>query len=164
MSPRHPKQSPSLEVLIDRFVQRMQVKNYASSTIKLRREYLRRFTRWSDDRGITRIGRDHPRRAAVVSALPVPPPGPSHQPAAQVQHADHAADPGDRPGRRYSQVPKSLQGQCRNEERPRHLRKRCLPPFGPRRSSGSNGGRVRAASDRYYATGRPPGRDPRPSI
>ena len=48
--PRH-----SLEVLTEKFIQRMQVQNFAASTIKMRREYLKRFFTWCDDRGITRI-------------------------------------------------------------------------------------------------------------
>ncbi len=48
--PRH-----SLEVLTEKFIQRMQVQNFAASTIKMRREYLKRFFTWCDDRGITQI-------------------------------------------------------------------------------------------------------------
>jgi integrase/recombinase XerD len=53
MSKRQPK--PSLETLAEKFYQRLQVKNYAATTIKLRREYLTRFLSWCDDRGITSL-------------------------------------------------------------------------------------------------------------
>ena len=42
-------------VLAEKFYQRLQVRNFAASTIKLRRDYLGQFLQWLDDRGITQI-------------------------------------------------------------------------------------------------------------
>lgn len=55
----------TLEVLAEKFYQRMQVRNFAASTIKLRREYLGRFLTWLDERGITEI--DEVTRAVLLS-------------------------------------------------------------------------------------------------
>jgi integrase/recombinase XerD len=44
--------SDQLHQLTQQFIHHLQVKNYAASTIKLRREYLGRFTRWCQDRDI----------------------------------------------------------------------------------------------------------------
>ena len=54
MSPS-PSSSLSLPVLAEQFYQRLQVRNFAASTIKLRRDYLGQFLQWLDDRGITQI-------------------------------------------------------------------------------------------------------------
>ena len=48
-------QQPTLSNLAERFYQRMHIRNFAASTIKLRREYLGQFLQWLDDRGITSI-------------------------------------------------------------------------------------------------------------
>jgi len=55
MSNHQPQRQLSLNELTEKFIHRLQVKNYASSTIKMRREYLSRFLKWCDDRGITQI-------------------------------------------------------------------------------------------------------------
>ncbi len=52
---QHQVPAHDLQLLVEQFLHRLQVRNYASSTIKLRREYLGRFLRWCDERGITRI-------------------------------------------------------------------------------------------------------------
>ncbi len=43
---------PNLKTLTEKYLHHMQAKNFAASTIKLRREYLSRFTQWCHDRGI----------------------------------------------------------------------------------------------------------------
>ncbi len=55
-SKKQPSSQPvPLTILAEKFYQWLQVRNFAASTIKLRREYLGQFLQWLDDRGITRI-------------------------------------------------------------------------------------------------------------